>query len=118
MPISDVHGEELNQLKEIVNERRAGAAKGAWPSDVRERIVRLWRSGVPMRDLSEQLGIAASMLYAWGKQKSDEASSHESPAQVLQVDPGRGAAALGSAAAGELRLQMGMFTVTVTLAGT
>lgn len=115
MPMNDVQEEEIVQLKKLLDERRAAGVKGAYSAKLRQRIVRLWRSGAPTKELSERLGIAASMLYVWGKKNGSRAP--EAAVQVLQVEPGPVPVASRPATAGELRLQMGMFVITVNLAG-
>jgi hypothetical protein len=117
MSMSEVQEKEIIQLEKLLDERRAAGVKGAYPAKLRKRIVRLWRSGSPMKELSERLGIAASMLYAWGKKDGDGARPPEAAVQVLQVEAGAGPVASEPAAAGELRLQLGMFSITVNLAG-
>jgi len=89
--------------------------KGAYPAQLRNRIVRLWRGGVPPRILSERLGISTSMLYGWGNKEKGAASTQKSAVDVLEVEPAP--VAPGLSASGELRLQLGVFSVTVSLAG-
>lgn len=115
MSVSEVHEEEIGELQKMLAERREAGVKGAYPAKMRERIVRLWRNGVPMKVLTKRLGIAKSMLYAWRKNGSNCTPSRETAADVLQVMPQ--AVAPEDAVTGELRLQMGMFTITVSLAG-
>jgi hypothetical protein len=116
MSMSDVHEEELSQLKKLLDERRASSVRGAYPVNLRDTIVRLWRNGVPVKVLSERLGIATSMLYAWGKKERADASATEAVgAQVLQVQGAPSTPDLASN--GELRLQLGVFAVTVHVAG-
>ena len=115
MTVSDVQEEEINHLMKLLNERRAGGVKGAYPAPLRERIVRLWRGGVPTKVLSERLGISASILYGWGKKGKKAASTQHAAADVLQVQPATAAQDLSTG--GELRLQLGMFAVTVNLVG-
>jgi hypothetical protein len=115
MSVSDVQEEEINQLTKLFDERREAGVKGAYPAKLRGRIVRLWRSGVPTKVLSERLGISESMLYGWGKKETEVASTQEAAADVLEVDPGT--VAPGLSTAGELRLQLGKFAVTVSLVG-
>jgi hypothetical protein len=114
--MSDVQEEELSQLKKLLDGRRASGVRGAYPVNLREAIIRLWRNGVPSKVLCERLGIATSMLYAWGKKERSGASVREAvDAQVLQVQPGPAMPDLASS--GELRLQIGVFAVTVHVVG-
>jgi hypothetical protein len=115
MSVSDVQEEEIGQLTKLLDERRGAGVKGAYPAKLRGRIVRLWHGGVPTRVLSERLNISMSMLYGWGKKEKEAASTQEAAADVLQVEPVTGAPGLSTG--GELRLQMGVFSVTVSLAG-
>lgn len=115
MSVDDVQEEEIGQLTKVLNERREAGLKGPYPAPLRERIVRLWRSGVPTKVLSERLGISTSLLYGWGKKGKGSAPTQSVSADVLQVEPTAVAPALSTS--GELRLQLGVFSVTVSLAG-
>jgi len=115
MSVSDVQEEEISQLMKLLDERREAGGKGAYPVKLRRRIVRLWRDGVPTKVLSERLGISLSMLYGWGKKEKEAGAPKEGAADVLQVEPST--LVPGMSTPGELRLQLGMFAVTVSLAG-
>jgi hypothetical protein len=114
--MSDVQEEELIQLKKVLDERRAANVRGAYPINLRESIIRLWRNGVASNVLSKRLGIATSMLYAWGKKERSDASVRDAVgAQVLHVQPAPATPDLASN--GELRLQLGVFSITIHVAG-
>jgi hypothetical protein len=115
MSMSDVQEEEVKQLKKLLDERRAAGIRGAYPAEMRRRIVILSRNGVPIRVLAKRLGIATSMLYGWGKKEKDATPAHETAAHVMRIEPD--SVVRETAAAGELRLQMGRFAITVSLAG-
>jgi len=115
MSIVDVQKEEIDQLVKLLDARRGSGAKGPYPAELRVRIVRLWRGGVSTKVLSERLGISTSLLYGWGKKGKEAAPPQNASADVLQVEPAAVAPALSKA--GELRLQLGVFSVTVSLAG-
>jgi hypothetical protein len=115
MSVSDVQEEEIVALKNLLDERRESGVKGAYPAPLRGRIVRLWRGGVSTRILSERLGISTSMLYGWCRKEKAPKTRQDPAVDVLQV--ASAAVTPSLSASGELRLQLGAFSVVVSMAG-
>jgi hypothetical protein len=118
---AEVQHEELRQLKAQFEAQRSNGRRLRYPKDVRQRIQALRKVGFSVARLEQELGIGAGIIYKW---RDDRASTDTKAPRVMTVTPEpsiKSPPTLGTIQHGggdtSLSLQVGVFSITIKLAG-